>query len=609
MTDALAPKDILQQLEEDSATPAYRRGDAFRRLAESYRASGDAGTGDCMATLAHVFSGTVAVGPRRFSDKKPRFMARFEWDDGSSSPVFEVMTPERWSCVREFRDHSANPVHRARLSDFMWEGLKDPDCARDAIAAYLAIARTMAGDGADDRAAVDAAVRALELSVWINDAGTTASAVETCLGLLRHLAALGRWKWAADLTRELVASPRPVRALLELADLASVCENAIEACLPEPSRDSEREWLDLLERLHALRGDEGGGRECRARIATSFEKEGDFWADEARFMPNASVAYEKAVGAWQRVGGCEDAVARVINKLATATRESRKEMKVIETSVTIPAEEMEAWKASVLDLFARHGIAILACRDYILPDLDSIEKSVRKAHESAPLRSLLQRTAVQDDRLVNRTHCPEENLAADVLSQFIWGLHYHSLQIARWVFDGIAARGGSTPQEAIGFVKACPLIAEWRHDLLAHALDAYGRGDYIASVHVLAFQLEGIVRDLATEAGLPRLTHDSQGRTQLRYLPHLLGNDTLIQLLGKRLTVALAAVLTEQTGLNVRNLVGHGEAQPDLFSRGVNELLIILLLILATFRKEEKPESQAESSADVSNRPSEAELD
>lgn len=583
--DDLDPEAILQQLELDTSTPPHKRGSTFRRIAEHHKANGDESAADRMATLAHVFSGVVAVGPGRFSNDKPRFMPQFQWSDGSWSPVFEVMTCERWGHVREFRDGSGNPLQRARLSDFMWDGLKDHESARDAIAAYLSIARPTADSGLDGRTAVDAAVRALDLSVLINDTGARTAALEACLALLRQLATLGQSKWDADLARELLASPKDVRALLDLSEFASICEGAIKACVPGPARDFEREWLDLLKRVHELRGDQDACRDCRARFAASYEAEGDFWANEARFMLNASAYYEKAVEAWKRVGGCEDAVARVINKLAAATRESHKEMRTVETSVTIPAEEMEAWKAGVLDLFAQHGIAILACRDYVLPDLDSIEQSVRQTHGSVLLQSLVQRTAVQDDRLVGRTAGPEGNVAADVQSQFIWGLRYYSLQIARWVFDAVVCREGSVPQEIIGFVKACPLIAEWRHDLLSHALDAYARSDYIASVHILAFQLEGIVRDLATEAGLPRLVY-RDGLTQLRYLPNLLRDDALVQMLGRRLTVALAAVLVEQTGLNVRNLVGHGEAQLDFFSRDVNEILIILLLVLAAFRKQ-----------------------
>ena len=607
MNDALVPERVLQQLEEDSVTSARKRGEAFRRLMEFHKANGDEGGTDRMATLAHAFSGVVAAGPSRFSDKRPRFLSQVEWNDGSSSPVFEVMTPERWGYVRKFRDESANPVHRARLSDFMWEGLKDPGSARDAIAAYLVIARPTGDHSMDDLTVVDAAVRSLELSVEINDAAAKIGAVEVCLDLLRHLDAGERWRHAAVLTRELLASPRQVRSTLELTELATICENAIKACPDEPARDSEREWLNLLERLHSLQGDEDGRRDCRARIASSHEKEGDFWANEAQFMLNASGAYERAVEAWKRVGGCEDSVARTINKLAAATRESHKEMRTVQTSVTITAEEMEAWRASVIDLFARHGIAILACRDYILPDLDLIEQGVRQARDLAPLQSLLRRTAIQDDRLVDRTHCPEENLAEDVQSYFIWDLRHDSLQVVRWVFEAIAARGDSVPHEVIGFVRACPLIAEWRHDILAHAVDAYGRSDYIASIHVLAFQLEGIVRDLASAAGLPRLTHDDQGRTPLRYLGHLLKDDALVKILGRRLTVALAAVLTEWTGFNVRNLVAHGEAQLELFSQGVNEILIILLLILAAARKEARAEDESQSAAKGAEAPLEAE--
>ena len=145
--------------------------------------------------------------------------------------------------------------------------------------------------------------------------------------------------------------------------------------------------------------------------------------------------------------------------------------------------------------------------------------------------------------------------------------------------------------EVMKYVSESPLIAEQRRQLLAVGLERYDAGDYVSSVHILVFQIEGIIREFAGINELPT-TREEDGITQARSLSDLLHDATLTEVFGDDLTQALRTLVVEQVGTNMRNAVAHGLAGPGLFVKPTADLLIVLLLQLASFRQS-RPQTEA----------------
>lgn len=103
-----------------------------------------------------------------------------------------------------------------------------------------------------------------------------------------------------------------------------------------------------------------------------------------------------------------------------------------------------------------------------------------------------------------------------------------------------------------------PIVPEDREYLLASALWSGFEHDFRNSIHLLAPQVEHIVRTLLKNGGAHTTTIDKDGINNENGLSTLLRNEQAEKILGEDLLFELKAVFTESIGANLRNGVAHG---------------------------------------------------
>jgi len=565
------------------SSPPHRRGKAYHDLADACRQRGDVAGAAVAESLAFAFTMIVAAHGR-FSDPKPRFALQ---GFATDRPVDlgQTLRPEIWDRWRSAKRATRNPAVRARLADLFWEHRKDHAAAREAADSYLEHADAWLGCPEDRSGlcAADALVRSLEISLQINDAGRTQRALDASLDSIRRLVSGGRPRPAWELMKELLGCKK-VKAALPFDELQALVEHAIVRELDaDPTSLWETNWLWVLVQLGHARGDAALARAAMLRIAEAHERSADFWTERGGHL-QATTEYQDAVEAYRRAGHCSDRVRATLGKLESGVRRSREQMKLVEASVKIPREDMERWKAEVLAGYDRHGLSVLASAGYALPNAGEVRQSVAAQQEEFPLASLFPSATFENGRVVGRANTAEEHAAVEVRQQLVMHLQMRAATLASWVFERIRERGGTMRDEVLKYISESPVIMEERRELLVVGLERYDAGDYVSSVHIVVFQIEGIVRDFAGLNGLPT-TRDENGITQARPLPDLLRDEELTRVLGDDLTQALSVLLVEQGGPNVRNAVAHGLAGPGVFVKPTADLLVVLLLQLAGFRR------------------------
>ncbi len=103
-----------------------------------------------------------------------------------------------------------------------------------------------------------------------------------------------------------------------------------------------------------------------------------------------------------------------------------------------------------------------------------------------------------------------------------------------------------------------PIVPKGREYLLASALWSGFEHDFRNSIHLLAPQVEHIVRVFLKNNGVHTTTIDKSGIENENGLSTLLKHEQAEEILGEDLLFELKAVFTESIGANLRNDVAHG---------------------------------------------------
>lgn len=143
----------------------------------------------------------------------------------------------------------------------------------------------------------------------------------------------------------------------------------------------------------------------------------------------------------------------------------------------------------------------------------------------------------------------------------------------------------STEKIMNNFIKDSPLFEDNRYVVIEKALDSFFQQDFVIMCHLLVPQIENAICNLVELSGTTVLKSQRKGNGfQLKTLDELLGEKIVKDVFTEDGAFYLRLVLSEQRGLNIRNLLCHGLVPPDNFNAVVAERLIHVLLMLGSVK-------------------------
>lgn len=181
---------------------------------------------------------------------------------------------------------------------------------------------------------------------------------------------------------------------------------------------------------------------------------------------------------------------------------------------------------------------------------------------------------------------PEESEKYELLEYILRGLQISCEMTMGAAFLLLREYHKVTADDVVAVLRGMGSFVEGRLALLKSGIDAYLRGDYIAALHILIPQIQGVIRDLAGQIGVPTVAIKEAGiRLVSRSLDELLGDSRLRQRLGDDFVTMLEAVLTDPLGWRLRHRLSHGNmTNPHEFTRQTTEIALYILLQLANYR-------------------------
>ena len=194
-----------------------------------------------------------------------------------------------------------------------------------------------------------------------------------------------------------------------------------------------------------------------------------------------------------------------------------------------------------------------------------------------------------------------------VISSFLSNLHFSSQLLLSPIMSKIASvHGEAVADGAEELLRDSGYIEETHIRLIVHGVRAYLAGDYVSALHVLVFQVEGVLRDLLAATGRATFSQEAQGEyrhytlaTILKVMGQMNGFDT-------DLSALIRCFLADMMGDNLRNAVGHSLADLGRFTRENTEIVLMILVRLSLLRVQTRTPHEGEALNGADGGPEEA---
>lgn len=174
------------------------------------------------------------------------------------------------------------------------------------------------------------------------------------------------------------------------------------------------------------------------------------------------------------------------------------------------------------------------------------------------------------------------NLALHVVKNM--NLKFHFLSMA--IQEMLDCEANSVDKIMNNRIIPCPIFEEDRYDIIREALQCFMDEKYVLFSHLIIPQLENAICNLVEMSGMSALKISRKGKGyQLKTLDDLLRMQPVIDALTEDGAYYLRLVLTNQLGLNLRNLMCHGIATPQHFGYNAAAWLLHVLFMLSAIRE------------------------
>lgn len=467
-------------------------------------------------------------------------------------------------------DEADDPRLKARLADILWltsAPRRDPKTALTAIDSYRSIPLDfdnwrrdgkecwhralvlafMQGSGGDRVANMEKAiVKAIESVEWPNSF--------FCVELADFLKSLNLGK------KHTLKIAEKLESFVTKASLSSTIANQYWTAA---------EWLSAA-------GENARSASALVKMAECYVKDGDAYASGGgRGHASATEFYLRAIQIYKNIPGKERAAHQVderIDALRKKHEESRTKIAdhMSPISVSTPANDLieiiEESRKAVSGKKPVEALAALAQLHQIV-NVKELRESAVEMMKKHPTRTFLGNThRSRDGRILG--HQPGTNPFAEMSEKAVYfqmiEQHMLSMSLAvRGIFipalDVLRQEHRFREVDFIDIARQSPFAPPGRETLFGKALFAGYDYDFATAIHLLAPQIENMVR-FHLKQNSAQTTHlDKNEKIEDEVsLKSLMERPEAVQIFGENLSFEIRALFCERVGPNLRNLVAHG---------------------------------------------------
>ena len=332
------------------------------------------------------------------------------------------------------------------------------------------------------------------------------------------------------------------------------------------------QYLELAAKLFKKVGNAENSYKSLALLSQATENHGDYRKNESAMVANSF--YKLAFQRYREIPKAHRNTLKIDKKLDTIQE------KITQSGFLI-TDELQLISTKEMDIsdLQEHSVnyvkdkqtafeSLLYFSDVSSCNFESIWKSTEKNINNSPISSLFGETSVSSDgrQISSIPPLNSDNRDEVILKNAIknFGIHMN-LAVEGFILPALEQiqQEHLFPKEfLIQLCKFSSIVPEKRQILVANALYQGFEGDFRSAIHLLAPQVENMVRQLLKRNRLVT-THTENSIEEEKGFSSLVSIDGAREILGDNLWFELQAVFTDSLSANLRNEVGHGLLDDD----------------------------------------------
>ncbi len=281
--------------------------------------------------------------------------------------------------------------------------------------------------------------------------------------------------------------------------------------------------------------------------------------------------------------GFTNEARNLIEKIEEVSMKSRDEMVGFRLEFPLPDVAIHELIQEIVGDSLELALRKLAC--FFAEDFTEAQKQLRELTQVAPLSYQIRNSHVNERGMATASVLPIEQDNEGHIVQHMGTCMKLCVPILRSTIVSMRAKFSPSVEQLLEVLYQSPLYQENRKPIIRRGLEAYWDDeDFVVSIHLFIPQLEHAIRELAKQMNITTYKEGRRGGFQLRNLDELLRLVELEEALGKRTTVYLRTLLSDQRGWNLRNEISHGIPACNGFTVDVADRLFHALLLLSLVR-------------------------
>jgi hypothetical protein len=580
----LTPDELLSLSEKNTSDFRWDRSEIYKAAFGKYESMGEKEKVEEMRKEVLILDLSTHKLPKKRFD----FMMSGTTDKGEEwkYPNFEKdFSRESIEYYKNRTKFTCNPILKARYSDVVWELDRDVNFARFAVRSYLDCCPIYFGNewGYELSDALD---RAITIASMINDQNLIEICLKKHYELMKQLAEKGRFRWLIEIIESILKQEKKIRGQIDYAYLILTMEEAITDYAKNPdSFHIQRSFMELLMKIYQLRKNPEEFRRIKVRIAESLIEEAEW---KKINYPNGNMVaahfYEEAMRVYMDLGDSPEKVDELKIKIKEANEAALKtEYKKISTEIEIPREEIDQYLKIYKERKPIEIFQIMSLDKQLVPSYERSRQTAIEQSKQFIFQHIVPVTLMRGDICVKKISEEDEKLEYSAIGNFRMSYRLVEDILLKQIFDLLEKDHPKYIEELIQHLSSSEIINKERLEIIQDGLRAFENKEYVATIHILIFQIEGILRDLLGKLGLPTFSYRNNEMRE-RLLNDILATLSQVEGINRDFLKFIEIFLCDIRGDNYRNDIAHGLLTIEAFTRENALLLLLILIKLASYR-------------------------
>ena len=582
--EKLKPEELINLSETNTSEFRWNRSNIYNVLFEKYEKSSEKEKLEDIKKEILIFD----LSTLNLSEKRFKSMVSGISDEGNEwkYPDLEKHFPEE---VIEYYKSRANitnnPILKSRYSDVVWELDKDVNFARLAVRAYLDCCPIYFINEWDYELA-DSLDRAITVALMIKDPRLIDESLKKHYEFIQQLVDKSRFRYLLEIIGSILNQEKRISDQIDYDHLILIIESAIVDYTQNvtDSFNLQRSFMELLVKIWQLRKNQDEQKKIKVRIAESFIEEAEW--KKINYLSGNTVAanfYEDAMQAYLDLGIFPEKVTELKTKIQEANKAALKtEYKTISAEVKIPRQEIDDYSKMYEGLETTAVFQIMSLDKSLIPSYKRSKEEAIEQTTKFVMQHIFPVTIMKGNICVKHISEEDEKLECSTIRNFQMSYRMTAHMLLNEVFALLEKENTKYVESLAQYLSSSGIIDDKRIEIIKHGLRAYKDKEYLASIHILVFQIEGILRDLLGKLGLPTFSYRSNEMREIM-LSNILVTLSQIEGMDKDFLKYIEIYLCDIRGDNYRNNIAHGLLSLESYTKENTQMLLLILIKLASY--------------------------